>query len=212
MYQTNTMNVADIAYLMRKMEIGDEIGLAQTEDGEYSYGIRRLPGEMFDNGKLWVADYYGGGAAVAFSEGQFDDEDELPGKVYSWLLKNHLLVDGENVHVQVKDGTLPETKWKFEQVDVKPKNRMVCVNFDLRRPFHTYVSVPPDATDGEVKAITRTAVCKLTWDNFKDHVIASDVDLDPFIDLDDFTWMEVDSCCNQQNADTTDLPTGTIGR
>ena len=219
MYPTEEITVQELVARMRMMNEGDEIGLAKTSDGEYSFGIRCLPGGIFDNGMCWLADYYGGGSTMAFSETELEfmsESDKLLEAVWDWLARVDLLSDivsgGSKVYVQIKDGTLPETKWEFKATKVEPKNRLVCVNFDLRRPYHTYVSVPPALTDEEIKRITKVALKTLSPEEFKKRVYATAEALDPFIDDEDFVCMEVDPCFNQQNAFTTDLPTGTIGR
>lgn len=216
MYKTTKISVQELVARMRMMKPGEEIGLCGTEDGEYSYGIRCLPGSMFDNGMCWLADYYGGGSTMAFSETEdefMDDSDRLLENVWDWLAGCGLLIDGGgHLYVQRKDGALPETKWEFKATEVKPKNRLVCVKFDLKRPYHTYVSVPYNATDSEIQSITKTALMKLTCDDFDQHVISTAMGLDPLVADEDFAWMEIDGDCNLSNADTTDLPTGTIGR
>lgn len=217
MYQTEKITVPELVARMRMMKPGEEIGLCGTEAGEYSYGIRCLPGGMFDNGMCWLADYYGGGSTMAFSETE-DEFREAPitlvEHVWDWLDKCDLVHrdDGYTVYVQCKDGTLPETKWEFKATEVKPKNRLVCVKFDLRRPYHTYVSVPPTATDDDVRRITKEALNKLEQEEFDKRVYADAEALDPFVADEDFVCMDVDPECNQQNATITDLPTGTLGR
>lgn len=225
MYKTEKINVKTLVSRMRMMKPGEEIGLCVTEDGGYSYGIRCLPGGMFDNGMCWLADYYGGGATAAFSETKDDFKSypiQLEEDVGEWLDRHDLLITRDPddtqhrktpcVYVQVPDGSLPETKWEFKVTKIQPKNRLVCVKFDLRRPYHTYVSVPPTATDDDVRRITKEALNKLEPEEFDGCVYADAEALDPFVADEDFVCMDVDPECNQQNASITDLPTGTLGR
>ena len=211
MYQTTKMTVAVLVDKMRNMEIGEEIGLAGTESGEYSYGIRRLPEAMFDNGMCWIADYYGGGSVKAFSETEEDFRDNpyiLQETVWDWLAQCHLLneVHDAYVNVQVK-GELPETKWEFKQVVTEPtKNRLACVDFALNRPHRMYVAVPPEATDDEIQDIAKKALTGMTPEEFGDKVLAMDADLDPFIEVEDIDWMEVD----KGYKNTTTSPVGTV--
>lgn len=216
MYKTEKITVYELVCRMRNMQVGEEIGLSQTEDGEYSYGIRCLPGAMFDNGMCWIADYYGGGCVTAFSETEqqfMEDTGILLDEVRGWLVEQELVdQDFDLVNIQIKDGTLPETKWEFKKETIQPKNRLVCVKFDLRRPYHTYVSVPPTATDDDVRQITKAALNDLEQEKFDELVYADAEALYPFVADEDYVCMDVDPECNQQNANTTDLPTGTLGR
>ena len=218
MYKTMMLTIHELVCKMRYMKIGEEIGLAQTANGEYSYGIRCLPGGMFDNGMCWLADYYGGGSTMAFSETQdefMEDPDRLLKSVVDWLDNCDLLIKGDKyatVYVQRKDGSLPETKWEFKETKIEPENRLVCVNFDLRRPYHTYISVPANSTDEEIKQITREALKELTADNFDMHVISGAESLDPFIDDEDFVYMEIDPCYDLENGSITKRPVGTLSQ
>lgn len=212
MYKTIALTVRELVFKMRHMEIGEEIGLSQTANGEYSYGIRRLPGGMFDNGMCWLADYYGGGSTMAFSETE-DEFREAPStlveRVWDWLDKCDLVHrdDGYTVYVQCKDGTLPETKWEFKTTEIQPKNRLVSVSFILSHAYETKISVPPKATDDEIINMTQSALIDCDKEKFWNSV--TDVDAKHW-DI----WPEdfVDMVVNHDYKQTTDLPTGTLGR
>lgn len=216
MYKTMMLSLNELLYKMRNMEVGEEIGLAATSSGEYSYGIRRLPGEMFDNGMCWLADYYGGGSTTAFSETE-DEYEQEPGQLYEkvedWLGESGLIWEARDegfeghVFVQIKDGSLPDTKWKFKKVDIPAKNRIACVNFDLKRPYRAYISVPYDASDEEIKKIFVKTLMGLSPEEFGSHIISCEDDCEPFVDEGDVTWMEVDT---QYIKNTTDELPGTL--
>lgn len=214
MYKTETISVQELVHRMRNMEVGDEIGLAITEQGEYSYGIRRLPDEMFDNGMCWIADYYGGGSTKAFSETEEDFRDFpsiLKRQVNDWLRWCNLINDNGSVYVQVKDGTLPDIKWEFKATRIEPKkNRLACVNFEMNRPFHMYISVPPEATDDEIQDAAKKALCQMVTGEFEQKVIDDSEGRDPFIDTEDINWMEVDQDFAGFEDCETDLPVGTV--
>ena len=217
MYKTETITVQELVHRMRTMEVGSEIGLAMTPAGEYSYGIRRLPGTMFDNGSLWIADYYGGGDTKAFSETEEDFREapsDLLESVWDWLASANLLCidsSGSSVYVQVKDGTLPDIKWEFKATTIEPKkNRLACVNFEMNRPFHMYISVPPEATDDEIQDAAKKALCQMVTGEFEQKVTDDSEGRDPFIDTEDINWMEVDQDFIGFESCETELPVGTV--
>lgn len=210
MYPTKEISVDSLLHRMRTMEVGSEIGLAMTPAGEYSYGIRRLPGTMFDNGSLWIADYYGGGDAEAFSEGDHNEPRMLRNAVARWLTDTGLLTDGGTVYVQVP-GSCPTYVWKFTEEKQQPKkNRLACVNFEMNRPFHMYISVPPEATDDEIQDAAKKALCQMVTGEFEQKVIDDSEGRDPFIDTEDINWMEVDQDFVGFESCETELPVGTV--
>jgi hypothetical protein len=217
MYKTRKITVNELMNRMRHMEVGEEIGLCHTPEGEYSYGIRRLPDTMFDNGMCWLADYYGGGATAAFSEteeGFLDRPDKLQDAVEDWLVQTRLLFaedegdyDPEYVYMQVKDGSLPETKWEFKETEIVPQNKMVCVDFTLTHAYRTYVSVPKDATEQEITETVTGALMDCDRDTFLGSVIDCEAD---HWDIwpEDFVDVSIDHC----SAKPTSLPVGTISQ
>ena len=213
MYPTKEISVDCLLHRMRTMEVGSEIGLAMTPAGEYSYGIRRLPGTMFDNGSLWIADYYGGGDAEAFSEGDHSEPGMLRNAVSRWLTDTNLLTNDGTVYVQVHGvpGTLPDIKWEFKATMIEPKkNRLACVNFEMNRPFHMYISVPPEATDDEIQDAAKKALCQMVTGEFEQKVTDDSEGRDPFIDTEDINWMEVDQDFVGFEDCETELPVGTV--
>ena len=210
-YPTMKLTVDELIFKMRHLQVGQEVGLAATPNGEYSYGIRRLPEEMFDNGMCWLADYYGGGATAAFSE--MDEEREafpenLKAAVTAWLTA-HSLLFGDCVYVQWD--TWNQDVWEFSQ---KPKASvktiMACVNFELSRPYHLYVSVPEGTPCDDVQDIAKQALTRMTPGDFQQKVWDDSDSCDPYIDAGDIQWMEVDADYNSTNGQETDLPVGTV--
>ena len=216
MYNTEQITVKELVDRMRAMQVGDEIGLSATEQGEYCYGIRCLPGGMFDNGMCWLADYYGGGATTAFSETESDFMETpviLYDDVVEWLDASDLLgaqaEDGDwLVYVEIKDGSMPETKWEFKEVKVDPKqpNRLACVNFGCGLEGRAYVSVPYNATDAEIVEIARESLSNInTKDLIEHHLNPKGMVFDT-----DFTYINVDHYYHEHYDDETTDPVGTV--
>lgn len=207
MYKTETITVMELVDRMRKMDVGSEIGLAATKDGEYSYGIRRLPDDMFDNGKCWIADYYGGGCAKCFCESELDDYVFMTDELQNWLYENDLLQTDDTVNAEIKDETEAQTKWEFKKTVIPPKNKMVCVDFVLSHAYRTYISAPPQATDDEIVELTKASLIDCDKEQFLGSVI--DVDAEQWD-----VWPEdfVDITVNHDYKQATDLPTGTLSQ
>lgn len=225
MYKTEMITVQELVNRMRKMEVGTAIGLAATEDGEYSYGIRRLPDAMFDNGMCWIADYYGGGSTMAFSETEekyrqfpFDLIDE----VAEWLVEHGVMRDPAldeldnataKVYVQIKDGSLPETVWHFTEEKKEPEEHAVaCIDFGLVRTYRMYLSVPKDATMDAIAKLGRKVLCKMTPEEFGSKVLDTSTGGEPFIADEDIDWMGVNQSDRGWNIDHTTEPVGTVIR
>lgn len=207
-YPTKKITATTLWRMMRDMEIGTEIGLAQTEDGDYSYGIRRLP-DMFDAGSTWIADYYGGGCAAVFTDSPDDTYGEALDQLTDWLKKTQLLWDDGTVFMQQPD-TAPAIVWHFTaERKEPPKNRLACVDFELSRPYRMYVSVPPTATDDEIQDIAKEALTNMGPGEFESKVLDTSEGRDPFISLEDIQWMGVDEDGRQPGMET-ELPTGTV--
>lgn len=211
MYKTTKISVWELVARMRMMKPGEEIGLSQTTDGEYSYGIRCLPGAMFDNGMCWLADYYGGGCVTAFSETEqqfMEDTGILLDEVRGWLVEQDLVdQDFDLVNIQIKDGSLPETKWEFKATEIPAKNRMVSVSFILSHGYQTKISVPPKATDDEIIELTKAAL--IDCDKAKFQACVFDADAKYW-----GIWPEdfVDMVVNHDYKQPTDQPTGTLSK
>lgn len=207
-YPTKKITVTTLWRMMRDMEIGTEIGLAQTENGDYSYGIRRLP-DMFNAGSMWIADYYGGGSAAVFTDSPDDTYGEALDQLTDWLKKTQLLRDDGTVFMQQPD-TLPTTVWHFTaERKEPPKNCLACVDFELSRPYRMYVAVPPTATEDEIQDIAKEALTNMGAGEFESKVLDTSEGRDPFISLEDIQWMGVDEDGSQPGMET-DLPTGTV--
>ena len=226
MYETEIITVQELVNRMRKMEVGAEIGLAATEDGEYSYGIRRLPDAMFDNGMCWIADYYGGGSTKAFSETE-DDFREFPSylvdDVEDWLVEQGVMIDpacdpesgldddATCVYVQIKDGSLPETVWRFTEEKKEPQqNAVACIDFGLVRTYRMYLSVPKDATMDAIAKLGRRVLCTMTPEEFGSKVLDTSTGGEPFIADEDIDWMGVNQSDRGWNIDHTTEPVGTV--
>lgn len=214
MYKTKMITVQELVNRMRKMEVGCEIGLAATEDGEYSYGIRRLPDAMFDNGMCWIADYYGGGSTAAFSETEEDFRDtpsQLRDAVWNWVSECRLMCSEVCVHVQIKDGSLPETVWHFTEEKKEPEEHAVaCIDFGLVRTYRMYLSVPKDATMDAIAKLGRKALCEMTPEEFGSKALDTSTGGEPFIADEEIDWMGVNQSNRGWNIDTTTEPVGTV--
>lgn len=200
------ITVKELASRMRKMEIGTVIDLQGGTSGDGWFGIRRLPDDMFDNGKCWIADYYGGGFTKAFSEDPNDDYGCMTDELADWLAYNDLFDgDGEIVNVEIKDETEPQTKWEFKKTVIPPKNKMVSVTFILSHAYRTYISAPPQSTDDEIVELTKASLIDCDKEQFLGSVI--DVDAEHWD-----VWPEdfVDVVVNHDEKRPTLLPTGTL--
>ena len=206
MKQTMTLKLDELLDKMRHMEEGEEIGLCGDEKGNGCYGIRRIPGGMFDNGMCWIADYYGGGATAAFSETEDDFmsyPDLLQSSVACWLDEHDLLNRGNTVFVETRDWTEPETRWEFKETVIPPKNKLVCVDFMMTRSYRTYISVPAQASNGDIIERTKAALIDCDKETFDKTVICTDNGIWP----DDFV-----DCTVGDFFEPTDLPTGTLSK
>ena len=105
MEKMEKITVDELLDRMRKMEIGATIDLLCDDySGEEWFGIRRLPDDIFDNGKCWFADGYGGCSTQGFSEGPFNDALDLEECLVYWLNSNNLLEDfGLTVNIALGD-------------------------------------------------------------------------------------------------------------
>lgn len=204
--KTMILTVQELVQKMRNMKVDEEVCLAMTANANPSYKIHRLPDGILNNGMCWLAGYYGGGSTTAFSETEDEfmkDTGILLENVWDWLAGQKLLIEGgRTVYVQMEG----------VEAEIEPENRVVCMKFDLRRPHHTYVAVPPTATEDEAIQIAKTALKKLTRRNFKRYVLCDYEELDPYIDDEDFVCMEIDPCFNLQNGIVTTDPVGTLSK
>ena len=123
--------------------------------------------------------------------------------VWDWLAGQKLLIEGGSTVYVAMEGV---------ETEIEPENLTVCIKFDLRHPYHTYVAVPPTATEDEAKLIAREALKKLTQRNFKRYVHCDAEALDPYIDDEDIVCMEIDPCYNLQNGGVTTDPVGTLSK
>ena len=211
MIKTEKIAVKELEQRMRKMEIGTAIDLVSRQNGEERwYGIRRLPDNMLDNGSCWIADVYGGGEARVFTDEAHGAS--LKSQLFNWLFMVHLMGDdGETVQVAIKDGTEQEIRYDFQRTVVEPKkNRLACINFEMNRPFHMYISVPPEATDEEIQDAAKKALCQMVTGEFEQKVTDDSEGRDPFIDMEDINWMEVDQDFVGFEDCETELPVGTV--
>jgi len=211
MIKTEKITAKELEQRMRKMEIGTAIDLVRKQnDEEQWYGIRRLPDNMLDNGSCWIADVYGGGAARVFTDGAHGVS--LKSQLFTWLFMVHLMGDdGETVQVAIKDGTEQEIRYDFQRTVVEPKkNRLACINFEMNRPFNMYISVPPEATDEEIQDAAKKALCQMVTGEFEQKVTDDSEGRDPFIDMEDINWMEVDQDFVGFEDCETELPVGTV--
>lgn len=211
MIKTEKITAKELEQRMRKMEIGTAIDLVRKQnDEEQWYGIRRLPDNMLDNGSCWIADVYGGGAARVFTDGAHGVS--LKSQLFTWLFMVHLMGDdGETVQVAIKDGTEQEIRYDFQRTVVEPKkNRLACINFEMNRPFHMYISVPQEATDEEIQDTAKKALCQMVTGEFEQKVTDDSEGRDPFIDMEDINWMEVDQDFVGFEDCETELPVGTV--
>lgn len=206
MKQTMTLKLDELMFKMRHMKEGEEINLCVTAEGDHRYGIRCLPGRMFNNGMCWIADYYGGGSTEAFSETEEEFQmspELLEDFVYTWLTEHDLLSDEDTVFVEPKDWTRPETRWEFRETVIPPKNKLVCVDFMMTRSYRTYISVPAQASDDDIIERTKAALIDCDKETFDKTVICTDNGIWP----DDFV-----DCTVEDFFEPTDLPTGTLGK
>lgn len=109
MANTEKITVHELAERMRGMEIGATIDLLNDYySGEEWLGIRRLQDNIFDNGKCWFADWYGGCDAQGFSEGEFNEPQDLEERLTEWLGNNGVLEDnGTTVNIALDDWVEP---------------------------------------------------------------------------------------------------------
>ena len=203
MYNTETISVNELLNRMRAMKVGEEITLIGGVSGLGIYGIRSLPGGMFDNGKCWLADYYGGGATAAFSEDSGSEDGDLYNSVLNWLDTYDLLTEepipgrypntDRWVSVAINKYSEPESVWEFKEVKVEPKpkakNRIVVIEFSLADVYRTPFVVPPDADDDEIVDLVQEHLCKMTESDFKIHCTLEKPTWDP--QPEDFVWMDV---------------------
>lgn len=214
MKQTMTLKLYELLDKMRNMKEGEEIGLCLTADGAGDFGIRCLPNRLFCNGMCWIADSFGGGATVAFSEPAdvlADHPEQLEDDVTDWLIGHALLNGNGTVYVRLKDRTKPETRWEFKETTIQPKNSLVCMKFAMTRLCSVYISIPPDMPAEDACELTRKELSGLDRETFNRLVTTSDEEVwDPWPE--DFIDMYIDPYCNQSNADMTDHPTGTLGK
>ena len=206
MKQTMTLRLDELMYKMRHMKEGEEIGLCVTAEGDYRYGIRCLPGRMFDNGMCWIADYYGGGSTEAFSETEeeFQTSPELlEDFVYTWLAEHDLLSDEDTVFVEPKDWTRPETRWEFKETVIPPKNKLARVNFRVVCSGRTDISVPGLSSDADIVRAVKWALMNCDKETFdKSVVITGQICAEDFVDI----------TVDHDFREPTDLPTGTLGK
>ena len=209
MIRTEKITVKELAKRMCDMEIGTAIDLVSRQNGEgLWFGIRRLPDNMLDNDRCWIADVYGGGMMRGFSDS--GNMDSLENQLSRWMIWAGLLRDGMVV-VENKDGTEPTIRYDFAKTVVEPKkNRLACVNFEMNRPFHMYISVPPEATDDEIQDAAKKALCQMVTGEFEQKVTDDSEGRDPFIDTEDINWMEVDQDFVGFESCETELPVGTV--
>ena len=217
MYNTETISVNELLNRMRAMKIGEEITLIGGCIGLGIYGIRSLPGGMFDNGKCWLADYYGGGATAAFSEDRGSEDGELYERVVDWLDTYDLLTEepipgrypntDRWVSVAINKYSEPESVWEFKEVKVDPKqtNRLACINFGCGLEGRAYVVVPYNATDAESVEIAKESLSNISTKELIEHLNPNGMVFDT-----DFTYINVDHYYHEHYDDETTDPVGTV--
>ena len=193
--KTEKIPLRELVKRMRKMEVGTVIDLQGKSLGDGWFGIRRLPDNLFNNGRNWIADNYGGGFTHGFSDNPDDDYCLLFDDMSAWLYDCDLSEgDDETVVVKVSDGAAPEPE---------QKNKMVVIEFSISPDiYRTHLSVPQDATDEAILEIGQRSVEGLTETEFFNATVpVSSAEWNPEV-----TWMQV-----LHDWDTpTDKPIGTL--
>ena len=98
---TETITFVELLNRLQKMAVGDVIDLKGRSLGDGWFGIRRLPDNLFNNGRNYIADNYGGGFTQAFSDNPDDEFNLFIDAISAWLHDSDLS-KGEDECVIVK--------------------------------------------------------------------------------------------------------------